>query len=544
MRRSMLVAAAALAVVATAPLGGPAIAQDTDRVRVLHITLDSLHPSEVGPQTPTLLELKDAGTWYEQARGVMASETLPNHVAMGTGTYPERNGIPGNSGRAAPGDTTEADPDLGDPAYLQADSFVEAIETSCPDLRTVTVLSKAYVHRVFLDDPVDSRFPQELFNIPESDHAPDTSTVAFIEQELLSGASFDYLFANLGDIDRLGHVDATGFARLAPVERQLGIIQTDTLLRGVVETLRGQGLWDSTVLVISSDHSMDYTNPADASAYVDLAGALEADPRTTGRFLVSENGGAGLVYLRDPGATDAHEVLRAAREVLAGVPGVLEALHRLPNPLDPGADLDAVHPDWRLAGTHRAGEIFVHVEPGHKVSTPLAAGPSNPLPGNHGHAVTRHITMLVTGGWDGLAAPSSVAPSDPDAVDTVMLDDTAALPEQAEQVDLAPTFGWLLGVPDPGLDDGDAQWQGRVLDEAFARRPAPACVAAAPVPSPTPTTPYPPAPTVVPTTAPAPAPTTPTTPVTGGGLARWAAALLAASLGLAGLAHRPRTGGD
>lgn len=123
-----------------------------DTVRVLHVTLDSLAPDEVGPQTPTLLELQSQGTWYEQARGVMASETLPNHVAIGTGTYPGRNGIPGNSGRVAPGDTTVADPDLGDPAHLQADSFVDAIEQVCPDLRTVTVLSKAYVHRVFLDD--------------------------------------------------------------------------------------------------------------------------------------------------------------------------------------------------------------------------------------------------------------------------------------------------------------------------------------------------------------------------------------------------------
>lgn len=531
MRRPMLVVAAVLGAVAVAPLSGPAIAQDHDRVRVLHVTLDSLDPAEVGPQTPTLLELKAAGTWYEQARGVMASETLPNHVAMGTGTYPGRNGIPGNSGRAAPGDAVEADPDLGDPQYLQADSFVEAVEAACPDLRTVTVLSKAYVHRVFLDDPVDSRYPQELFNIPGSGHAPDASTVGFIEQELLSGAEFDYLFANLGDIDRLGHVDATGFAQLVPVERQLAIAQTDTLLRGLVETLRAQGLWDSTVLVISSDHGMDYSNPADASAYVDLAGALEADPRTAGRFFVSENGGAGLVYLHDPSAADAHEVLRAGREVLTDLPGVVEALYRLPNPLEPGADLAAVHPDWHLSGTHRAGELFVHVAPGHKVSSPLATGPSNPLPGNHGHAVTRHITMLVTGGWDGLAPPRSIAPSDPDAVDPRTLDDSSALPEQAEQVDLAPTFGWLLGVPDPGVVAGGPQWQGRVLDEAFARRPQAACAAAAPAPgTPQPGTPAP-APTAAP--APAPAPATPTTPVTGGGAARGALGVLALALGLA-----------
>ena len=65
------------------------------------------------------------------------------------------------------------------------------------------------------------------------------------------------------------------------------------------------------------------------------------------------------------------------------------------------------HPDVRFevreAGTDRAGELFVHLEPGYKVSSPFTEGPSNPLPGNHGHAATRHIMMLVTGGWVVLA---------------------------------------------------------------------------------------------------------------------------------------------
>lgn len=534
MRALAAIAAGLIGLAAIVLPGVPAAAQDPDTVRVLHVTLDSLHPSEVGERTPTLLELQSQGTWYEQARGVMASETLPNHVAMGTGTYPGRNGIPGNSGRVAPGDTTLAEPDLGDPTHLQADSFVDAIEQTCPDLRTVTVLSKAYVHRVFLDDPVDSRFPQEQFNIPVSDHAPDTATVGYIEQELLAADPPDYVFANLGDIDRAGHIDETGFADVSAL-RQGVITQTDTLLAGMVETLKAQGLWESTVLVLSSDHSMDYTDAADAGTYVDLAGALEADPRTAGRFFVGENGGAGLVYLLDPDAEDADELLVAAREVLAGLDGVLEALYREPNPLDPGGDLAAVHPDWNLHGTDRAGELFVHVEPGTKVSTPLAEGPSNPLPGNHGHAATTHVTMLVTGGWEGLAEPQSIAPSDPEAVDTVTYDDTAALPEQAEQVDLAPTFGWLLGVPDPG--EARPQWQGRVLDEAFARQPEASCVAsAAPTPSPSPT---PTRTEAAPETAgdqdPAAAPVT---PVTGGGAARAVLGLLGMAVAGAGRSRR------
>lgn len=452
----------------------PTTAAPRDTVRVIHLTLDSLHPSQVGADTPVLASLKEQGVWYEQARGVMASETLPNHVAMATGTYPGRNGIPGNDGRAEVGDDQPADPDLGQPQLLQADSLITAIERSCPDLRTVQVFSKQYVHRIFATDPADAIFPQERFNIPGSGHAPDTATVGYLVDEIARNEP-DHVFANLGDIDRSGHVDATG-ATDAAAEQRAVIAQTDTLLGMLVEELRGRGLWEDTVLVLSSDHSMDWSVAGDPAANVDVAGALEADPRTSGRFFVSNNGGAALVYLERPDARGAARLLVAAREVILGLDGVDEALYRVKNPRDRRHHLGLVHPDWQLHGTDRAGELFVTMRAGYRAGSVE----DNPLPGNHGHAITRHITMLVTGGWDGLSTPRSIAPSDPGAVDERRLDDTAALPEQAEQVDLAPTFGWLLGVPDPGVSAGGRpQWQGRVLREAFARRPEPACQPAA-----------------------------------------------------------------
>lgn len=487
MKRTALLVGVVAVVVGVVPAA--ATAQPPQEVRVIHLVIDGLHPAQVGPLTPVLTELKASGTWYEQARAVMPSETLPNHVAMATGAYAEVNGIPGNDGRAEPGDDELADPDLGQPALLEAESLTRTIERVCPELRTVTVFSKEYVHRIFAEDGADADFPQELFNIPRSGHAPDTTTVGFILQELAQHDP-DYLFANLGDVDRSGHIDVTGTSGL-PAEQLAAIEHTDKLVGSVVAELQARGLWESTVLIVNSDHSMDWSVPIEQAAAVDVAGVLEADPATAGRFLVAENGGAGLVYLVEPHAADADEVLAEARGILEDVPGVLEALYREPNPLDPGADLASVHPAWR-AGTHRVGELLVTVEPGYKVGSPT----SNPYPGNHGHPVTRHATMLVTGGWEGLAEPNVVAPSDPDAVDTVFFDDTEALPEQAESVDIAPTIGWLLGVPDPRaplVRGEEPQWQGRALTEAFDRRPAPRCVAPAsgdrPRPAPTPARP-------------------------------------------------------
>lgn len=452
--------------VAALPLAAQESDAPQDGVKVVHLVIDGLEPSQIGPHTPVFQQLKATSTWYEQARAVMASETLPNHVAMATGAYPGSNGIPGNTGRVAPGDTETAD--LGVPEHLRADSFTTAIETACPDLRTVTVFSKAYVYGIFSADHADSDFPQPAFNIPESDHALDTATVGYILQELAQHQP-DYLFANLGDVDRAGHTDETGVVG-PPAFQATAIQQTDKLVGSIVAALQENGMWERTVLVVNSDHGMDWSNTADPSTAVDLAGALEADPGTAGRFFVGENGGAGLVYLVDPEAPDAEEVLARARRILGSLEGIDEVLYRRPNDLDPGNDLATVHPGWRLEGTDRAGELFVTVQSGYRVGSVT----SNPLPGNHGHAITRHITMMIGGGWDGLAPPTSVAPSDPAAVDQTR--DTLALPEQAEQVDLAPTYGWLLGVPDPGLDDGTAQWQGRVLTEAFERQPEPVCV--------------------------------------------------------------------
>lgn len=484
LRNAVLVAAVcSAAVLATMPQA--ARSQEVDRVRVVQLVVDSLHPDQVTQEdTPFLFQLKNEATWYEQHRSVMAAETLPNHVAMATGAYPATNGIPGNDGRATVGDTEPADPDLGQPDLLESASFTTAIETACPELHTVTVFSKEYVYRIF-EGEADADFPQPVFNIPKSGHAPDASTVGFIVQEIGQNDP-DYLFANLGDVDRAGHIDATGFSGIPSIQLA-ALHQTDMLIAGLVQELQQRGLWEDTVLVVNSDHSMDWSIPGDPSAEIDVGAALEADDRTAGKLFVSPNGGAALVYLNDPDAPDAAETLVAARAIVDGLEGIDEALYREPNPLDPGYDLRSVHPAWRN-WTPRIGEIFATASPGHK----FVAGPEEQaIPGNHGHTITRHATLMITGGWDGLAEPSSIAPSG----EVNVADDTEQLPEQSEQVDLAPTYGWLLGVPDPGLAaTGTPQWEGRVLEEAFTRQPDPVCVAAAgddaepaPEPSPTPT---------------------------------------------------------
>ncbi|MFT4744843.1 MAG: hypothetical protein ACI9AD_000691 [Nitriliruptoraceae bacterium] len=491
--RAAAVAVSALVVAAIAvPTAGRATVTD-DSVSVLLISIDALDPAELdeldengNPLAPNLVSLRDQGTWWTQARSVMASETLPNHIAMGTGTYPGTNGVPGNDGRLWVGDTALADPDLGVPEARLSTSTISAIESQCGDLRTVTDLSKEYVWRTFAGE-ADEDFDQPSFNIPASGHAPESATVPFLLNALDSGP-IDHAFVNLGDHDRAGHVDVTGAAASGPdtvtdgprSAQRAALSQVDSWIGTITNQLQQSGEWDRTVLMVVSDHSMNFTLTPDPRWNIDVAATLEQVetdnaliPGTV--FLFSDNGGAGFVYLIDPAMDGGDALLTEAYDAIAAMPGVEDTLYRLPNTDDPdGRVLGEIHPDWHLDGTDRVGEILVLAEERYR----MGSESDNPLPGNHGHTSTRHITALITGGWDGIVSGTVVAASNPDAVNEA--DDTAALPEQAEQVDWAPTVGWLLGVTDPGLDAaGDAQWEGRVLDEAFSRRPGTLACAAA-----------------------------------------------------------------
>lgn len=486
--RTTLLPAVVVLVVAAAglsPTAAGASTTDDDGVKVLLVSIDALDPAELdevdengNPLAPTLVALRDQGTWWTQARGVMASETLPNHVAMATGTYPGTNGIPGNEGRLSPGDDTLADPDLGLPEARATTSLMAAIEDQCPDLRTVTSLSKEYVWRTFQGEG-DAVFPQPQFNIPESGHAPESTTVPYILQQE-NDAPIDFLFANLGDHDRAGHIDTTGAVVDGPMSvtdgpkllQRAALAQVDSWIDALVTQLQSNGEWERTVLLLVSDHGMNFTTSGDAQWNIDVGATLEQVEADNGRdpgstFLFSPNGGAGFVYLIDPDDPDRATLLEQAHDAIAAMDGVEDTLYRVPNGFDPGGRvLSTLHPDWNLHQTDRVGDILVLAQERYRMGTVE----ETPYPGNHGHTSTRQITALVTGGWDGIVADRFIEASAPDAVDEA--DDTAALPEQAEQVDWAPTVGWLLGLEDPGTAAGGApQWEGRVLDEAFTRRP-------------------------------------------------------------------------
>jgi predicted AlkP superfamily pyrophosphatase or phosphodiesterase len=265
-------AAAALVLTGAVATTATASADEPGPLRVYVVVLDGLKPSEVGALTPTLSALRAQGTWYEQARAVFPAETLPNHVAMMTGVLPRRNGIIGNQ-YWLPNDSAAPDYYMNRPELLEADTLTTRLEDSCgPAVSTATVQSKTYLHGVFQGEaarPGDPNPQRESdfhwtapWYIPVSDHAPDVFTMeafrAWVREQPSTLPQF--AFVNLGDIDRAGHADEIGGSTsgASTPARQAAIADTDTQLGLLVDDLRQSGAWEDTVLVLASDHSMDW----------------------------------------------------------------------------------------------------------------------------------------------------------------------------------------------------------------------------------------------------------------------------------------------
>jgi ectonucleotide pyrophosphatase/phosphodiesterase family member 5 len=463
-RRSFLKGSAALGgvlagvVPGAAPKGAWAQSPSGDHVRVVVVVLDGLRTDEVGQMT-MLSELMEAGTVYPQARAQMIAETTPNHVSMLTGMRGGRHGMPGNS-------VPFVSSNVGfEPRHLQADSIFTLARRQAPELRTASVTAKTYLvsaqtHDRTGDGEEDASSTNRVRTaIPVDESARDVETgpqavAALREQDP------DFLFVNLGDIDRAGHVDVTGgLPTRLPVVRTAVLQTADLMLRSIVEEIkRVEGRWESTVLIVTADHSMDWSLP---HRIISLQPAFEDDALLAGEVVAAANGGACTYALRSPDEPRAQERLRRMRQIALGTEGIREALYLRPNPLDGGAahTVDAVHPDWGL-GRDRAGDLIVTVEPGWRIghaSDPITA---NPIPGNHGHPSTLPIPFVVAGGWPGVRAqvvePGREVPDD------------GRVPTQAENIDIAATAAWLLGLnPPPGGFDG------RPLTEAFSTRPRP-----------------------------------------------------------------------
>lgn len=368
------------------------------RRRVYVLVVDGCRPDEITQvRTPRLAALRERGANFPSARSLPVMETIPNHVMMMTGVRPDRSGVPANSIYDRAAATVR---DLDRATDLRFPTLLERLRAK--GYRTGSVLSKRYLYGIFGDRATYRWEPSPL--LPVTGHAPDNFTMDAL-LAMVDGPDPDFVFTNLGDIDRVGHADLTGTT--VQGARTAALRATDTQIGRFIDRLVATGKWDSSVLVVVADHSMDWSVPTNV---ISIDQILTARPDLRGSIAHAQNGGADLIYwIGSPTARAAG--LAEVRALVAAHPGVLSVN-------DPGA--------LRLGV--EAGDLVAYCRAGWRFSDPYVV--SNPIPGNHGHPSTEPIPFFLGGGSPLVARGITLS-------------------EPARTVDVAPTVGALFGLGDP-----------------------------------------------------------------------------------------------
>jgi hypothetical protein len=407
-RRQFLRAAATggAAVVLSSAFGAPT-ARASGGLRMYVLVVDGCRPDEITPVlTPRLHALKSAGTWFAAARSLPVMETIPNHVMMMTGVRPDRSGVPANSVYDRAEGVVR---DLDRATDLRFPTLLERLRDT--GRTTGSVLSKKYLFGIFGTRATYRWEPFPL--LPVTGHAPDAATMDAL-LAMVDGPDPDLVFANLGDIDRVGHSDLSGTSLRAA--RTAALASTDLQVGRFVDHLKAVGSWERSVLLVLADHSMDWSLPTNL---ISVDAILAARPDLRSAVQIGPNGGADLLYWTgDPAARDTG--LAEVRRLVASHPGVL-----------------TVHDPAELRLGPEAGDLVAYCRAGWRFTDPTPV--SNPIPGNHGHPATEPIPFLVSGGH-GSVRRGAVS-GDP-----------------ARTVDVAPTVGALFGLTAPsGGYDGTAR---------------------------------------------------------------------------------------
>ncbi len=397
-------------------LAGPAAARQHPIVYV--VVLDGLDGDRIeagrAPFISSLLAGSGGrGTYFPNSSSVIPAETNPNHVAMMSGAYPGRSGIPANAfalyaplegpdscvatgplDQAAPPSETSGE----SRTCPQAELVFEAIgRQGNPDrLSTAGVFGKPKLGRIFAGQnldrgartpttsgrraptvPDDDAYCEPVPTAPVTGYALDDATVMDrVVATIDNGAPGprgperpDFTFVNLHQIDTAGHATGTGTGYDAAIG------QADAQVERLVRTLRARGEWKRTVLILVSDHSMDTT-----SSKVSLTQALTAGGVPPSEFVaLNDRGSIDFVYLADRTSPGRFELLAGCARSPSPSPGSPRS--SIASPTRSTAARPTPRRGSIPSGSSlgpRSGDLFAVAQPGVGFGEPSPS--ANPLP--------------------------------------------------------------------------------------------------------------------------------------------------------------------
>lgn len=484
----ILVAMAATAAIATA--AGPALAGKA--VLNLVFVLDGLRPDSITAQeTPNLWRLREEGVNFPNGHAVFPTVTRANAAAIGSGVYPDRNGIFGNSLYVRQVDPNRAFSNDDHKNLLRLDaatggrmilakSFGEMLAERGKTLAVVSsgstgsallvnphapkgtgILINAFWEpgvRVAFPDTVNDAILRRFPAAPKKGGAKDPYveqvnwTERLLRDYVLPELKPDVIVNWLTEPDHIQHALGAGSA-----EARDAIRNDDREIGLVLERLRELGLADKTNIMVVSDHGFGHgifgVDVAGELIRAGLKAGLDSDD-----VVVASSGQTMSLHVRDRNPEQIGAIVRFLQQqkwagvlFTSGRPGVAGVEGLVPGTFA----LELVH----LANDERGPDI-VFTFPWSSAKSPTgvsgsdyteaaATGPLNGAAGNHGSMSpwTVRNTFLAWGAdfKRGVTVRTPVS-----------------------NVDLTPTLLALMNL-DSEVDLGG--FDGRPLREAFADGP-------------------------------------------------------------------------
>ncbi len=351
---------------------------------------------------PGLARFVAQGARAERLIPVFPSNTFPGHVALATGTYPDRHGIPDNVFLDRERGLYRYSPDAN---WLDAEPLWIAAER-----QGITAATYFWV-----GSETDWRGQRSRYReAPFDGDRPEAAKVDRILEWLALPAPERprLIMSYWAGADGAGHRHGPDSA-----EVRAALIEQDRALVRLQEALDGMQAWRHTTLLVVSDHGMLARGDS-----LDLPGALAA----AGIEAQIYGGTLGHVFLADLGTLEAAE--RVARAI-----GPVQVFR--------GSDLP---PAWRLSHPTRTGDLVVVADPPYTLDRP---------PGLEGQAMA---AMQALGGQFGMHGYDPMMPE----MGGVFMALGRGVPKGqplglVRQIDVAATVSALLGMAPPLQSEGD-----------------------------------------------------------------------------------------